>query len=134
MTYAWLVAASAGLVLVGCTAAEQDDEFESPSTSSTASTQAGPAERPDDQEPNAPIGELLSLGNDGVHCFGEPAGAVAAQLRASKAADAANAKLTHEAEDEPYRPPPGQFLHVSDVGDTQFGALCYQVTAAESAG
>ncbi|ULN52476.1 hypothetical protein [Mycolicibacillus parakoreensis] len=134
MTKALLAAAGAGVLLVGCTAVEQDDEFGSRGDTSTVSTPAGPAQRPDDQEPNAPIAELLSLQDDGVHCFARPAGAVAAQLRASKAADAANAKLTHEAEDEPYRPAPGQYLQVSDVGETQFGALCYRVTAGQTPG
>lgn len=114
------VAAGLGVLLVGCAT----DKTEPPAASVNADL--GPYHRPPDQQPNAPIKELLSLDNDGMHCFATPADAVAAQLRASKAAEAHNAKLDQDAEGKPLKPSAADYQYVSDVGAN--GSLCYTVT------
>jgi hypothetical protein len=69
------------------------------------------------------------LHNDGLHCFATPVDAVAAMLRASKAAAEKNEETDQNAKDEPLKPSPHDYLYVSDVGNTNRGPLCYSVSS-----
>lgn len=79
------------------------------------------------EQPNDPIRGLLDLANFGIHCFATPADAVSAQLRASKAAEKQNAEMDRASEGQ-LKPPPSNYLYVSDVGETGQGPLCYSVS------
>ncbi|MEC4903178.1 Uncharacterised protein [Mycobacteroides abscessus subsp. abscessus] len=129
MKKSWIAAVAACTLLSGCGTAD-NQRSESGNQPATTSTDLGPFHRPANQQPNAPIKELLTLNADGlgIHCFATPADAVAAQLRASKAAEADNTKLDQQTDDKGRKPPPTDYLHVSDVGAGNFPADCYSIT------
>jgi len=109
---------ASAVMLSSCSARQKEPA--SPSASSSGVVTAT-------QEPNAAIKDLLSLDHEGVHCFATPADAVAAQLRASKAADADNGRVDKQIRDDK-KPSTDNYLYVSDVGAGNFSALCYAVT------
>ncbi|SIM15740.1 Uncharacterised protein [Mycobacteroides abscessus subsp. abscessus] len=130
MKKSWTVAIAVGMLLSGCTTGTAGDQRnESGNQPAATSTDLGPFHRPANQQPNAPIKELLTLNADGlgIHCFATGGDAVAAQLRASRAAEADNTKLDQQTDDKGRKPSPSNYLYVGDVGDGNFPADCYAV-------